>query len=570
MPQNIGVYGLDVLGTSYALKLEASGLTVAVGDAEPQRMEAFIAQHKGRSFVGVYTPEDLCKAVRPHEADTAQGEQSPSEFASPARSQASDTTVIVFLFVESGDLDALLDRMSPELRAGDLLVDCGDSFYKRTSERANKLLKHHGVRLCDLGVAAAGGPQGGFAFMVGGDLEASVAHLMPLLRRVAATYRTRELCDVSVAGSSRSEFVDVFRQAMAYCGTSGAGQCAKMVYDGIEQGILELVSEAVVLLSGQGLGNDAIAEFFELLDKEFPTHFFWAASQVLRLRNDFGEGVPKIPATPLEQQTQESPNFQRPHDIDPHIQVSPALSDSSAALATALTTEKESPFLIDGISDIASWSLAGRHCVEAGLRLGACVSLIGSGVSMREFSAGRLRRLHPGCDCGAFGMRNSEKHAQEVPHPPKVSESDFCVAMRKALLLALVMVYHQGFELLRCLCEESQYRTDLVEVCNSWKAGGALRSVLLEDFLPVLREGHSILESPHVQEKYLGLQGARALALVCSEAFGKPCPAFLSAMAYGGMLHADVLPTRYAQGFQGAIPNCKIGIDAELEEQVEA
>ena len=113
-----------------------------------------------------------------------------------------------------------LDRF---LEGGDIVIDGGNSYYKDTMRRAEKL-RAKDMFLLDAGTS--GGVRGlreGYCLMVGGD---------------AGAYRTAE--PVFAALSSEGGYARV--------GGSGAGHFVKMVHNGIEYALLEAYAEGFELM----------------------------------------------------------------------------------------------------------------------------------------------------------------------------------------------------------------------------------------------------------------------------------------------------------------------------------
>ncbi|MEK7195440.1 MAG: glucose-6-phosphate dehydrogenase [Patescibacteria group bacterium] len=125
------------------------------------------------------------------------------------------------------------------LDKGDIIVDGGNSFYRDSIKRAEKLSKH-GINFVDIGFS--GGPRGalyGGSLMIGGE-EKVFRKLMPLIRELA------------VAGG------------WSYVGPAGAGHFVKMIHNGIEYGMMQAVAEgfAVLKKSKYRLNLEKIADIY--------------------------------------------------------------------------------------------------------------------------------------------------------------------------------------------------------------------------------------------------------------------------------------------------------------------
>jgi 6-phosphogluconate dehydrogenase len=131
---------------------------------------------------------------------------------------------IFWLMVPHGELvDQVIAQLRPLLKAGDIVIDGGNSNFSDSMRRAQELALGS-INFIDCGTS--GGVHGrvhGFCLMVGGNKKA-YDHIEPLLHAVAAP------------------------DAYAYVGPSGAGHYVKMVHNGIEYGLLQAYAEGFHLL----------------------------------------------------------------------------------------------------------------------------------------------------------------------------------------------------------------------------------------------------------------------------------------------------------------------------------
>ncbi|MGG0811553.1 phosphogluconate dehydrogenase (NAD(+)-dependent, decarboxylating) [Paenibacillus alvei] len=137
-----------------------------------------------------------------------------------------DSPKIIWMMVPAGEIvDQVVETLLPLLSPGDIVIDGGNSHYKQSIARGEKL-QAQGAHYFDVGTSGgvSGAAEGG-CFMIGGDEEV-FATLEPLFKDIA---------------------VD---QGYLYAGKNGSGHFLKMVHNGIEYGMMQ-----------------AIAEGFEVLDK---------------------------------------------------------------------------------------------------------------------------------------------------------------------------------------------------------------------------------------------------------------------------------------------------------------
>jgi glucose-6-phosphate 1-dehydrogenase len=134
-----------------------------------------------------------------------------------------DEARVVWLMVPHGVVDTVLADLMPHLKAGDTIIDGGNSFYKDSIRRGEEL-KKMGVHYLDVGVS--GGPSGaraGACLMIGGDLQAYKQYV-------------GLFSDLSLAGG------------YDYMGELGAGHFVKMVHNGIEYGMMQAIAEGFAVL----------------------------------------------------------------------------------------------------------------------------------------------------------------------------------------------------------------------------------------------------------------------------------------------------------------------------------
>ena len=237
--QEFGVVGMAVMGQNLALNAESKGFSVAVFNRTTSRMEAFVADRcQGKNVVGGTTPEAFVQAL-----------------ARPRK---------VMLMVKAGaPVDGMIEQFAPLLEEGDILIDGGNSYFKDTERRAVELEQKG---LLYIGTGVSGGEEGalmGPAIMPGGH-KAAYGAVGPILEKIAAQVEDGPCC--------------------VYIGPRGAGHYVKMVHNGIEYGIMQLIAETYDLLA-RGLGMPA-AEigdcFAEWNDAELNGYLCEIAARVLR------------------------------------------------------------------------------------------------------------------------------------------------------------------------------------------------------------------------------------------------------------------------------------------------
>lgn len=208
----LGFVGLGRMGSNMVARLCEKGHEVVAFDISPEATLG--AQKQG-----------------------AKGASSITELV-----QALEAPRVVFVMVQRGHVQGVLDELSPLLEEKDTIVDSGNTFYQETLERV-EAAKAIGLNYVDVGVS--GGTERartGATLMVGGPEEV-VRHYEPIFKDLAQ------------------------EDGYGYMGRSGAGHFVKMVHNGIEYGMMQAIGE----------GMQAIDEYRE----QFGTDL----SEVLRAYN---------------------------------------------------------------------------------------------------------------------------------------------------------------------------------------------------------------------------------------------------------------------------------------------
>jgi len=137
-----------------------------------------------------------------------------------------------WLMVPSGDpVDQTIEQLLPQLAKGDVIIDGGNSYYKDSIRRAEKL-KQQGIYFVDTGTSGGiWGLKVGYCMMVGGEKEV-VERLDPIFKTLAP------------------------KDGYLHVGPSGAGHFVKMIHNGIEYGMLQAYGEGFELLKASGFDLD--------------------------------------------------------------------------------------------------------------------------------------------------------------------------------------------------------------------------------------------------------------------------------------------------------------------------
>ena len=131
---------------------------------------------------------------------------------------------IVWIMVPAGKpVDETIATLLPRLSPGDIIIDGGNSNYKETRARAERLA-HDKIHFIDAGTSGGiWGLENGYCLMVGGE-PAPVKQCEPIFLSLAQ------------------------KGGYAHVGPPGAGHYVKMVHNGIEYGMLQAFAEGYEIL----------------------------------------------------------------------------------------------------------------------------------------------------------------------------------------------------------------------------------------------------------------------------------------------------------------------------------
>ena len=220
----LAMIGLGRMGGNMAHRLVREGHEVVAYDRDP----AAVAEAIKHGATGAANLADI-----------------PALLPSPA---------IYWLMLPAGEItEKVMREIGGLARAGDIIVDGGNSFWKHDLERA-KWLRERSLTLIDVGVS--GGVWGldrGYCMMIGGD-DAAVKHIDPVLRALAPGIGT-------IPRTHRPRTEGEWQAEMGYvhCGPAGSGHFVKMVHNGIEYALMEAYAEGINVLHHANIGGEAQA-----------------------------------------------------------------------------------------------------------------------------------------------------------------------------------------------------------------------------------------------------------------------------------------------------------------------
>jgi 6-phosphogluconate dehydrogenase len=200
-------------------------------------------------------------AVAGLEQENATGSRSLREFAGKL-----DRPRAVWLMVPAAVVDETIADLLPNLDAGDILIDGGNSYYVDDIRRSGELAAKQ-IHYVDVGTSGGvWGLERGYCMMIGGDAE-SVKRLDPIFRSLAPG--TGEIPRTP----GREQLGGTAEQGYLHCGRSGAGHFVKMVHNGIEYGVMAAYAEGLGVLRCANIGKQEHAIDAETTPLRDPAHY---------------------------------------------------------------------------------------------------------------------------------------------------------------------------------------------------------------------------------------------------------------------------------------------------------
>ena len=210
--QEIGIVGLGRMGGRVGENLRDKGYSVAGFDVSEQVRDQFnkLSEHEVNSLIKLRD----CLG-------------SPS---------------VIMIFLPAGQaVDDTITSLLPSMRKSDLLIDCGNSYYKDAERRA-AFLESHGIGFMDVGVSGGlSGARNGACLTVGGEKELFDKH-EHLFKAMAV------------------------ENGYLYVGQTGCGHLVKTVHNGIEYGFLQAIGEGLNVIKTMSDKNQLSIDIAKLCE----------------------------------------------------------------------------------------------------------------------------------------------------------------------------------------------------------------------------------------------------------------------------------------------------------------
>ncbi|MFD2873305.1 NADP-dependent phosphogluconate dehydrogenase [Mucilaginibacter ximonensis] len=438
---DFGMIGLGVMGRSLLLNMGDHGVKGAGFDKDAEKVKALGEESTTGNLKGFSDVKEFVDSLNKPRA--------------------------IMMLVPAGKIvDDVIEELLPLIDKGDLIIDGGNTYYTDTNRRFD-YLNSKGIHFFGMGVS--GGEEGarrGPSMMPGGD-EKAYEVVKPIFEAIAA----------KVDGEP----------CVTYCGTGSAGNFVKMVHNGIEYGVMQLLAETYeIMKKGLGMDNEAIGKVFtEWNNGRLKSFLVEITSDIFKY---------KAPGTD-------------------HL-------------------------LLDDIRDEARAKGTGKWTSQVAMDLQAPIPTIDTSVSMRDLSKYKEFRVKAeGIYGGVQGKLN-------------VDQASFLKSLEEAFYFNLIMSYAQGIHMLSRASVEFNYGLKLAEIAKIWRGGCIIRSLFLQNIYEAFTANpnleHLLLDAGVANEVKGAVGGARTVVSAITAA-GIAAPCYAESLSYFDAFRSGRMPSNLIQ-----------------------
>jgi len=436
----LGMIGLGTMGRNLLLNMADNGFQVTGYDKDARMLKKLEEDGKAHNLKAYDSLEEFIQSLE-----------------LPRR---------IMLLVPAGKIvDSVIQELVPLLDKGDMIIDSGNSHFTDTSRRDLEL-SEKGIHFFGMGIS--GGEEGarfGPSMMPGGD-KAAYNAVKPILEAVSAKVND-DPC-------------------VAYIGPGASGHFVKMVHNGIEYSMMQILAETYDLLKNAlGYSNEQIYTVFEKWNNGRLKSFLLEVTRdIFKVKDD-----------------------------------------------------KTGAFLLDVIKDEAKSKGTGKWTSQVSMDLQLPIPTINESVSSRDLSKFKALRVALSKALPHEAIHVTDKDAFEAQ-------------LEQALYFAMITSYAQGLHLLEAASREFKYELNLKEVSQIWRGGCIIRAVLLEDIYQAYKKQpelpHLYTDESIQQQLKEILPGTRNV-VITALTNGISVPCYASALTYYDGLRTDKSPLNLTQ-----------------------
>jgi 6-phosphogluconate dehydrogenase len=441
MAAHFGMIGLGTMGSNLVLNVADHGFEVCGYDRDPAQQKKLLEEAEDRPVTTATSLPDFIKKLK--------------------------TPRVIMLLVPAGKIvDNVLEELVPLIQKGDIIIEGGNSHFVDT-QRRYLLLQNTGMHFIGMGVS--GGEEGarfGPSLMPGGSRE-SFELVKNILESIAA--KTED------------------GPCVAFMGNTAAGHYTKMVHNGIEYAMMQLISEVYgILKNAAGFTNQEFHSLFAEWSKGELQSFLLEITRDIFLKKD----------------------------------------------------EDSQEDLIDLILDKAKQKGTGMWTSQSAMDLNVPIPTIDAAVTMRYVSSLKDERTR---NARLYTFKNGK---------PAESKEQFAAACKDALHFGFLLSYGQGMQLLSVASAQHNYAMDMGEILRVWKGGCIIRSAMLNDLRKAYLDDHSlsnIISSPVFQSRLSKLRTGVITVIRVAMDHHLPVACLSASLAYFDAYTSSRLPANLIQ-----------------------
>jgi 6-phosphogluconate dehydrogenase len=436
-----GMIGLGTMGRNLLLNMGDHGFKVAGHDKDEKKIALLSTESSKANVKGFSSVTDFIDSLQ--------------------------TPRAIMMLVPAGKIvDNVIEELIPLLNKGDLIIDGGNSHFTDTNRRV-EYLKEKGFHFFGMGIS--GGEEGarkGPSMMPGGDQEAYKV-VQPIFEAVAA----------KVNGDA----------CVTYIGPGASGHFVKMVHNGIEYGIMQLIAETYEMLKkGLKLPDEKIHSIFTQ----------WSQG---RLKSFLIEITRDI---------------------------------------LAFKEKGSDHLLVHDIKDEAKSKGTGKWTSQVAMDLVTPLSVIDTAVAMRDLSKYKTLRTKAATMYGGAEVKL------------QISTDEFVQQLESTLYFSTIIAYAQGMHLLSQASKEFGYDLRMDRIALIWRGGCIIRSTFLEDIYQAFKAdaglSHLLVDSK-IQKTVSSLIPATRSVLSTAINSGIAMPAHTAALSYFDSFRSERMPSNLIQ-----------------------
>jgi len=437
----IGMVGLGVMGRNLVLNIADHGFSVSGYDKDLSQVQELQKEAGSRTIYAAQSLDEFVKAL--------------------------STPRSIMMLVPAGQVvDHVIHDLMPHLERGDLIIDAGNSHFKDTDLRA-KSLAEKGILY--MGVGVSGGEEGarhGPSMMPGGPKDA-YERVRPILEAASA----------HVNGSP----------CVTYLGPGSTGHYVKMVHNGIEYGLMQLIAESYDLMKrGLGMSDEELSVVYGNWNKDVLNVYLM--------------------------------------EITSHI--------------FTQADERTGKQVIDVILDEAKQKGTGMWTSQDAMDIQVPTPVIDAAVTARNLSAMKSERESAGQKIKVRATAFKGNRDAILPQ------------LKNALHVSMIITYAQGMSQLRAASKVYEYKLNLEDVARIWRGGCIIRAALLEDIRAAYHADHdlpNLLMDNRLRKAVMTGQKDLRKVVGLAVKLGLPIPCLTASLAYFDGYRSTWLPANLIQ-----------------------